>query len=31
MAEWAMDVLDLKRGGNAIIASAGGQAFRNDQ
>ncbi len=23
MAEWAMDVLDLKRGGNAVIASAG--------
>jgi DnaJ-domain-containing protein 1 len=23
MAEWAMDVLDLKRGGNAVIAAAG--------
>jgi uncharacterized tellurite resistance protein B-like protein len=24
MAEWAMDVLDLKRGGNAVIAQANG-------
>jgi len=24
MAEWAMDVLDLKRGGNAVIAQASG-------